>query len=310
MHEKTKLLNLTSDVIFKNFFMNENTIEYTAEFINLITGIPKEEIIKKAVFENIELPIINKNSKRYKCDIIIGIAKQLINLEMNASYYEGIIEKNNSYLFRMLGDRFNKGENYIDGKKIIQINIDNYKKYKGDKLLYRFTIKEDETLELETENYESYHISLPYLKEKCYNKEKLSRLEKLCEIFLFDDAKEAYKITGDDNVMKKAVRTLEELSQDENIVGLYDAEEVERKVWNTKLLYATKVGTEEGMKKGIKKGMEKGMEKGMKQGIKKGIEQGKNEAQIQTAQKLIKMGLSKEQIVEATGLSIEQLNNL
>lgn len=94
--------------------------------------------------------------------------------------------------------------------------------------------------------------------------------------------------------MKKAVRTLEELSQDENIVGLYDAEEVERKVWNTKLLYATKVGTEEGMKKGIKKG----------------IEQGKNEAQIQTAQKLIKMGLSKEQIVEATGLSIEQLNNL
>ena len=98
--------------------------------------------------------------------------------------------------------------------------------------------------------------------------------------------------------MKKAVRTLEELSQDENIVGLYDAEEVERKVWNTKLLYATKVGTEEGMKKG------------MKQGIKKGIEQGKNEAQIQTAQKLIKMGLSKEQIVEATGLSIEQLNNL
>ena len=123
---------------------------------------------------------------------------------------------------------------------------------------------------------------------------------------MFDDAKEAYKITGDDNVMKKAVRTLEELSQDENIVGLYDAEEVERKVWNTKLLYATKVGTEEGMKKGIKKGMEKGM----KQGIKKGIEQGKNEAQIQTAQKLIKMGLSKEQIVEATGLSIEQLNNL
>ena len=75
---------------------------------------------------------------------------------------------------------------------------------------------------------------------------------------------------------------------------MYDAEEVERKVWNTKLLYATKVGTEEGMK----------------QGIKKGIEQGKNEAQIQTAQKLIKMGLSKEQIVEATGLSIEQLNNL
>ena len=107
---------------------------------------------------------------------------------------------------------------------------------------------------------------------------------------MFDDVKEAYKITGDDNVMKKAVRTLEELSQDENIVGLYDAEEVERKVWNTKLLYATKVGTEEGMKKGI--------------------EQGKNEAQIQTAQKLIKMGLSKEQIVEATGLSIEQLNNL
>ncbi len=309
-----RLLELTSDVVFKNFFMSENTIEYTAEFINLITGIPKEEIMNNAIFENIELPIIHKNSKQYKCDIIISIASKIINLEMNSSYYEGIIEKNNNYLFRILGDRFHKGDNYFNSKKVIQINIDDFQKYTGDKLIYKFQIKEEETLELETENYESYHICLPYLKKKCYNEKKLNRLEKMCKIFLLDNIEEAYQLTGDDKIMERAIQTLEELSQDDSIIGLYDAEKVEQKILNTKLLYYQKLGMEEGLKEGIEQGIEQGLEKGIEQGIEQGIELGRKQEQryqqVKIAKNLKEKNIPLDIISVTTELDISEIEKL
>ena len=56
--------------------------------------------------------------------------------------------------------------------------------------------------------------------------------------------------------MKKAKKKLVDLSEDTELVGMYDKEIVDRKVNNTKLLYAEKVGMERGMKKGIKEGKE------------------------------------------------------
>ena len=63
---KTRLLDLTSDPVFKAFMMSEDTKEYTAKLINLITKIPKEEILKHSVFNNVEIPIRNKKDKRYR----------------------------------------------------------------------------------------------------------------------------------------------------------------------------------------------------------------------------------------------------
>ncbi|CAN2041069.1 hypothetical protein GMMP15_260027 [Candidatus Magnetomoraceae bacterium gMMP-15] len=58
---------------------------------------------------------------------------------------------------------------------------------------------------------------------------------------------------------------------------------------------------EKGFQRGLEKGMEKGMEKGIKKGVEKGVEK--------VARKLIKMGVSIEQIVEATGLSPEEIKS-
>ena len=55
------------------------------------------------------------------------------------------------------------------------------------------------------------------------------------------------------------------------------------------------------------------MEKGMKQGIEKGKAEGKHEANTETAQRLLSMGLSAEEVAKATQLplkSIKKLSNL
>ncbi|MBQ8889387.1 MAG: PD-(D/E)XK nuclease family transposase, partial [Bacteroidaceae bacterium] len=70
--------------------------------------------------------------------------------------------------------------------------------------------------------------------------------------------------------------------------------------------YAMKTGHEaglaEGMEKGLKEGLEKGLEKGLIEGEKKG--------KLEAACNLKKMGISVELISQATGLSIEEIENL
>ena len=58
------------------------------------------------------------------------------------------------------------------------------------------------------------------------------------------------------------------------------------------------------------KGKEEGMEKGIAEGMEKGRAEGKHEANTETAQRLLAMGLSAEQVAKATQLSLEIIKNL
>ena len=73
---------------------------------------------------------------------------------------------------------------------------------------------------------------------------------------------------------------------------------------------AKREGIAEGMEKGMKQGMEKGMKQGMEKGMKQGMEKGKHEANTETAQRLLAMGLSAEQVSKATQLPLEIIKNL
>ena len=66
-------------------------------------------------------------------------------------------------------------------------------------------------------------------------------------------------------------------------------------------------GKAEGIVEGIAKGKEEGKADGVKEGLEKGIEKGRNEGQekekIKIATAMLKLGLSAEAIMQATGLS-------
>ena len=57
-------------------------------------------------------------------------------------------------------------------------------------------------------------------------------------------------------------------------------------------------------------GYDKGLECGLKQGIEQGIEQGIASNKIETAKKLKANGVDINIIHDATGLSIDEINNL
>ena len=59
-----------------------------------------------------------------------------------------------------------------------------------------------------------------------------------------------------------------------------------------------------------REGIAEGKEIGMKEGMKKGRAEGKHEANTETAQRLLAMGFSAEQVAKATQLPLEIIKNL
>ncbi|MCW4082090.1 hypothetical protein [Segatella copri] len=59
-----------------------------------------------------------------------------------------------------------------------------------------------------------------------------------------------------------------------------------------------------------REGIAEGKEIGMKEGMEKGRAEGKHEANTETAQRLLAMGLSAEQVAKVTQLSLDIIKNL
>ena len=115
--------------------------------------------------------------------------------------------------------------------------------------------------------------------------------------------KEHYK----NPMIHKALDALQALSADEKTRELAERREKALKDEAMFLNEAKKIGREEGRKEGREEGRKEGREEGRKEGRKEGREEGKKETVIN----LLKLGvLPIEQIAEATGLSVMEIENV
>ena len=69
-------------------------------------------------------------------------------------------------------------------------------------------------------------------------------------------------------------------------------------------------GLEEGRAKGKAEGLEEGRAEGKAEGLEEGRKEGQREALLQTARNLQALGLSVEHIVQATGLPVQEVENI
>ena len=285
MAKRKNILELTSDPVFKAFMLSNNTKEYKAKLLHLITGISYEELLS-ATYVSKEFPVNNKKDKSYRSDIIVDIDRNILNLEMNSSYYHGLFIKNNRYINKIGGDSFDKGEDYLEMEDITQINFDNFNKYRGDKLVYEFSMYEIDTKEIEEEGLKSYHVDLDYLRNKCYNKKELNELEEMLQLFIVKSLDELRGEIYMEPYMREAMQELERISQDEKIIGLYDAEKVDKKIRNTQIKGARMEGKLEG------------------------IEEGMIKRQIEIAKQMLEDNMNISDIAKYTKLSIDEIEKL
>ena len=248
--EEGKIIPASYDPVFKALLTAEECREYLADIIHMITKIPKDIIMNNMEIKNNKHMKSNVKEKGKVSDLIIDIEKNRINLECNKEYYEGLFEKNNAYQHKLAAVQLLIGENWIDEKKIIQINFDFFTKF-DDRTIIKFMIIDVERNLVETPNFEKYHVNLDLIRKLYYNKEKkLSKGERKLLLLTEDDKKEIEKIVKGDNTMEKAKNKLVELSEDEELVGMYDKELMDRKIRNTMLRSAEITGEKKGIEKG------------------------------------------------------------
>ena len=134
------------------------------------------------------------------------------------------------------------------------------------------------------------HISFLQVYAKYKKGLVLTKLEKELLILRLRKIEEIERIAEGDVELMEVANKLKELSLDINTVGFYDeAEEMEKMMNSLKA---------------------EGEMLGEKRGIKKGIKQGANNEKKSIAKNLLNIGIPKESIMQATGLSETQIARL
>ena len=138
---KGEVLPATQDVVFKNLIMESP--KYLVIILEHFLGIDREIIRKNMHLENTELPVSNAKEKKKVTDIIVRVERNVVNLEMNASYYEGLINRNIDYILKGKTEANFSGEGYDDSYIGIQINFDLDWQY-DDREIIKFVLMDPE----------------------------------------------------------------------------------------------------------------------------------------------------------------------
>ena len=147
--EKTKIINLSYNAMFKAVFSNNKAIlakliEAILEYCKMNIDIKGKEIIIK----NNELPISNYKDKQLICDYIIKLNETTdLNIEINRYYYPGLIERNMTYSFKIYYQHFNAGDDYKEFEiyNLIQVNFNKFDKYNTKPINIHYLIDIDDS---------------------------------------------------------------------------------------------------------------------------------------------------------------------
>ena len=272
---KKEVIPGTFDAVFKAVLTEEK--EVLAEIIELVIGIPKEEVIKNGVIINSEYVRENIIETDKKSDLLISIGDNVINLEMDRRYYSGSNKKNNKYIHKIV--------NHYNPKNTVQICFTSYKEgeeLKGEKKSIREYMFQDSDGNVEDYGLEKYKIDLEYIENKYYNNDELTRREKIFLMFKESNREKLKEISKGDKIMDKIYKRLDKLSEDEALSLLYDEKEREEEKKQAEIEYATELGLNKGISQGIK----------------------------QTAKNMLERNMNIDVVAEITGLSLEEVIKL
>ena len=280
LQEKGEVFPASNDHIYKCIMTN--CVLFKADMTYQITGIPKDLILKTYYEKNSEFVISNAIERGKRSDILFGIEGYVINYELNNKYSLATIIRNDDYLDKIKIDISNNMYTYDTMPKAIQINLNNFNHLNKKNVKEVFKSR-DENGVVENVKWEKYHLSFLQVYKKYKKGLELTKLEKEMLILRLRKIEEIDALAEGDEELMEVANELKRLSLDINTVGLYDEAEENEKMMNS--LKA----------------------EGERNGIKKGIKQGASNEKKSIAKNLLEIGIPKESIMQATGLSKKQI---
>jgi predicted transposase/invertase (TIGR01784 family) len=251
------LLSPQNDFVFKRIFgTEENKNDVLLNFLNESLKETEPTPFTDLTLEN---TFLDKKDLEDKQSILDVRAKnesgKIVNVEIQVAYDRSMPKRTLYYWAKMFGGQLVTGEAYARLKKTIAINIVNFTLFENDRFHNVWHLKEDHTGELLTDDIEIHFMELPKLEKKPYSMD--NRLWKWLT-FIKGAPKDTWEeLAMDTPGIKKAMDTLEFLSQSKETRELALAREKELRDKISAVESARELGREEGREWGEEKGKRK-----------------------------------------------------
>ena len=279
-----------NDYAFKKLFGTEENKDIMIEFISLVTLLSHDDFDDVRIENSEQIPLFY-NEKAGRLDIKIRLNDgRKIDVEMQNTYFNYYPKRSIFYCSKMIHEHFPSGLQYTDLKKCITINVLNSPFKLSRKVHSVYRIREEEEQTLLDELLEIHFLDLTKLP-----KENLTSLEKWL-MFIKTDSKEERSMLSQGNpVMAKANKVMDIFYMDEQERKRYEA------AWEYESDRLSMLSESE------RKGLERGKLLGLAEGKSLGLAEGSRQKALETAKILKQFGDSIQKIMQATGLSKEEV---
>lgn len=274
--DEDEVIPVYFDKCFKLIFGDSNHLERLNSFLSVIL----KKDVKVVSLLNPELIGDNRENKKNTVDLVCKLNHEYVSVEVNTSFGQKVINRNLSFIFRMIGKELKPGEDYTEISNYYQINLNtvDYKKEHYD-VVYLTSVN---TGSIYSKSIEIININILYYAKLCYNitnKDELSETDIWLGIIGTNSKSVIDKITKDNTVLKEIGDIVKKFSEDDDLVFEYNRE---------KLMMddMKEVLTKEVTKKVTEKNT------------------------LDMARKMKMENVSKEIISKVTGLSIEEIKEL
>jgi len=144
---------------------------------------------------------------------------------MNAQKEIGIFEKNAAYYQKLMVDQYKRSADYRNIKRVIQINFNDFKYFSDEDIIIKFQMTSENGLYIDPIYGEVYHVNLAILKKFWYNegkKQSLNDFDLKLLMLCASERETLDELAERDESLMNVKKNIEELSDDEDIIGLYD----------------------------------------------------------------------------------------
>lgn len=235
----------------------------------------------------------NQNIKGKETDALFENDYSVINFEFNTEYKSAYIIKNNMYVFHLYLRQLKPGEKENKIKPIYQINVNNFDIYQKGEFIYKTQLCETTYHCIRDNNLVIYDINMDFLKKLSYNEidgMPSDSLEKLFLVFYNREDFNYEQFYDGNPIMERVIKRLEEMWENFDDMLYYDVEKLR------------KAADDEAMKETIEKLVAEKVEKREKEVT--------NEVTNAIALKMIKDGLSKQQVINCCQITEEEYETL
>ena len=275
LQTKEKKYNLKNDIIFQTFFSRKGNEEYLIDFLNALL---KKEIKTIEVREELNLERLSKEEKGGRLDLQAKLEDgTIISIEMQLRNEYNIEERTTLYSGKVISRETERGTDYEDINQVIMINILGYNFLEVEDYISETAIVLEKHRDYEVlTGLKWYFIELPKFRKQNPNmNEKINQWL----AFIDDNNREAIKLAEEKNdKLKKARIEMNYLTGEAEVRRLAEL----REKWEMDRISAINHATRKG----------------------------KMEEKIEIAKKLLKMGMSIEQVEDATQLSKEEIKKI